>query len=271
MIRNLIRFFLATSTIISASTLLAHRHWLLPSTTVLSGVNQWISVEGAVSNDLFFPNHVAIPLALTIVTSPSGAEVPLQHAAEGKIRSSFEVLLEEQGTYRIRYRNQGLFARWTEDGEMKRWRGSKETFDASGVGKKPGVQLLETNGRVDTYVTCGTPDTHSLTIDNEGLELVFKTHPNDFYVGESAELQFLIDGQPVSGLEVSLIAGNDRFRDTVDEMKFTTNDSGLIEIKWPHAGRFWLSADKDAAPSEYEGLPMNRMTSYTVTLEVLPL
>lgn len=34
----------------------AHNVWLLPSTTVLSK-SEWITVDAAVSNDLFFFNH----------------------------------------------------------------------------------------------------------------------------------------------------------------------------------------------------------------------
>lgn len=32
----------------------AHRAWLLPSATVLSGKDVWVTVDAAVSNDLFF-------------------------------------------------------------------------------------------------------------------------------------------------------------------------------------------------------------------------
>jgi hypothetical protein len=31
----------------------AHRAWLLPSATVLSGTDAWVTVDAAISNDLF--------------------------------------------------------------------------------------------------------------------------------------------------------------------------------------------------------------------------
>ena len=36
----------------------AHRAWMLPSATVLSGEEPWITVDAAVSNDLFYFEHV---------------------------------------------------------------------------------------------------------------------------------------------------------------------------------------------------------------------
>jgi hypothetical protein len=39
---------------------LAHKAWLLPSQTVIAGNAPWITVDGAVSNDLFYFNHVPL-------------------------------------------------------------------------------------------------------------------------------------------------------------------------------------------------------------------
>ncbi|RYZ68811.1 MAG: DUF4198 domain-containing protein, partial [Lysobacteraceae bacterium] len=36
----------------------AHKAWLRPSQTVIAGNNPWITVDAAVSNDLFYFNHV---------------------------------------------------------------------------------------------------------------------------------------------------------------------------------------------------------------------
>ena len=44
------------------SPALAHRFWILPSATVLSGDEPWVTFDAAVSNNLFFADHVAPPL-----------------------------------------------------------------------------------------------------------------------------------------------------------------------------------------------------------------
>ena len=38
------------------ATALAHKAWLQPSQTVIAGTNPWITVDAAVSNDLFYFN-----------------------------------------------------------------------------------------------------------------------------------------------------------------------------------------------------------------------
>lgn len=40
----------------------AHRAWMLPSSTVLSGEDPWVTVDAAVSNDLFYFEHVPLQL-----------------------------------------------------------------------------------------------------------------------------------------------------------------------------------------------------------------
>src|SRR2546427_570503 len=57
----------------------AHNLWLLPSTTVLSKA-EWITVDAAVSNDLFFFNHVPLGLDNLVVSAPDGSAVAPQNA-----------------------------------------------------------------------------------------------------------------------------------------------------------------------------------------------
>ncbi|MBL8704984.1 MAG: DUF4198 domain-containing protein [Rhodospirillales bacterium] len=41
----------------------AHRAWLLPSATVLSGSDNWVTIDAAVSNDLFYFEHMPFRIA----------------------------------------------------------------------------------------------------------------------------------------------------------------------------------------------------------------
>lgn len=251
-----------------ATTAQAHRQWLLSSTTVLSGEGQWISVEGAISNDLFFPNHVAIPLEATTATAPSGKQLELKSPAQGKIHSTFELLLEEQGTYRITTLNNMMFASWKENGEPKRMRGNAEKFASMDLASMEDLQLGKFFTRVETIVTCGEPTT--LATFGEGIEFEFITHPNDLYHGETATFRVLLDGQPMPEAEVTIVKGNDRFRDSVDELIVTSNAKGLISVEWPSAGRFWLNISSRKGGGEFKGYPLRGGTSYSLTLEVLP-
>ena len=99
----------------------AHKAWLRPSQTVLAGADPWITVDAAVSNDLFYFNHAPIRLDNLVITAPDGSSVQPQNPATGKYRSVFDVQLKQQGTYRIAVVSEGLFASWEEDGKPKRY------------------------------------------------------------------------------------------------------------------------------------------------------
>src|SRR5690606_10186655 len=50
----------------------AHKAWLRPSQTVVAGEAPWITVDAAVSNDLFYFNHVPLRLDNLVITAPDG-------------------------------------------------------------------------------------------------------------------------------------------------------------------------------------------------------
>jgi uncharacterized GH25 family protein len=87
----------------------AHKSWLLPSATVLTA-DQWITVDAAVSNDLFYFNHVPIRLDNLEITAPDGSAVKPENPTTGKLRSSFDLHLDKPGTYKMALVNNGLFA-----------------------------------------------------------------------------------------------------------------------------------------------------------------
>ena len=50
----------------------AHRMWLLPSGTIFSGTDSWVTVDSAVSNDLFYADHQAGRTEWVKVWQPDG-------------------------------------------------------------------------------------------------------------------------------------------------------------------------------------------------------
>ena len=47
----------------------AHRQWMLPSATSLSGTESWVTVDAAISNDLFYFEHHPLQLDNLVVTT----------------------------------------------------------------------------------------------------------------------------------------------------------------------------------------------------------
>jgi len=246
----------------------AHKTWLLPSATV-STVDQWITVDAAVSNDLFYFNHVPLRLDSLVITAPDGSKIAPENAHTGKYRSVFDVQLKQNGTYKVAIVNQGLFASYEENGARKRWRGSAEKFATEVPANAKGLEVNESVGRIETFVTAGKPSEAALKPSNVGLELIPVTHPNDLYAGEATKFRFLLDGKPAANLEVVVQAGGTRYRNEQQEQKLKTDANGELSVTWPNPGMYWLESSLQDQKTAVKQAKQRRV-SYVATFEVLP-
>jgi len=246
----------------------AHKAWLLPSQTTIAGNDPWITVDAAVSNDLFYFNHVPIRLESLQITAPDGTAVQAQNGATGKFRSVFDVQLSQQGTYRIASVNDGLFATYEQNGERKRWRGTVER-----LGELPrdatNLQVSQSIGRVETFVTHGAPNDTALAPTGRGIELIALSHPNDQFAGEPSRFRVLVDGKPAAGLEFEIVRGATRYRNAQEEIKVSSDAKGEFSVTWPQAGMYWLETGSEDDRSSVKQASKRRL-SYVATLEVLP-
>ena len=247
----------------------AHTAWLRPSQTVLAGDSPWITVDAAVSNDLFHFNHVPLRIDNLVITAPDGTTAEARNAATGKYRSVFDVELLQQGTYRFAGVNAGLSGSWQEDGKPKRWRGDAAAFEAEVPKGAPGLTVTQSVSRSETFVTNGSPTTDNLRPGNQGLELVPVPHPNALFAGEEARFRVLADGEPAAGVEFEITRGGTRYRNAQEEILATTDANGEFTVTWPEAGMYWLEAnlrdDRATLPQANA-----RRLGYVATLEVLP-
>ncbi|MEN4939742.1 DUF4198 domain-containing protein [Stenotrophomonas sp. TWI1151] len=248
---------------------LAHKAWLQPSQTVIAGTNPWITVDAAVSNDLFYFNHVPLRLDSLVITAPDGSTVQPQNAATGKFRSVFDVELTQQGTYRLATINNGLSASWEEDGKPKRWRGTPATFATEVPKNARNLQVSQSVGRVETFVTNGSPNDTALKPTNQGIEMIALAHPNDLVAGEAARFRVLVDGKPTAGLAFEITRGGTRYRNAQDEIKVSTDAKGEFVVTWPEAGMYWLETGTEDSKTSIKEAKKRRL-SYVATLEVLP-
>jgi len=248
----------------------AHKVWLLPSQTVLSGNDPWITVDAAVSNDLFYFNHFPLSTDAIQVTSPDGSAVQPQNPATGKYRSVFDVQLNQTGTWRIAHVNNGLFASWKEGEQSKRWRGNAATFATEVPANAKDLNVTQTLSRVETFVSNGNPNDTALKPTNQGIELLLvEGHPNDLFAGETTRFRLLLDGKPQAGLDIEIVRGGTRYRNAQEEITLSSDAQGEFSVTWPQAGMYWLETgsedDKTTIPQA-----KTRRLSYVATLEVLP-
>ncbi|MCP3736249.1 DUF4198 domain-containing protein [Sphingomonas sp. RP10(2022)] len=254
----------------------AHRLWMLPSTTIVSGTDSWVTIDAAASNDLFFADHQPLRLDGVKVWQPDGSEGKLQNGSTGRYRSVFDIELDKAGTWKVGTQMSGVMGSFKVDGVEKRVGGR-------GGPPRPGqpapltvadipanatdVKLTEVSSRNEVFLTAGAPTTTVFQPTGKGLEFAPVTHPDELVAGEAAKFRFLIDGKPATGLKVTVIPGGKRYRNDEGARELTTGADGVLTVTWPTAGMYWLNATTTDAKTTTPRATERRL-SYTTTLEV---
>ena len=259
----------------------AHRTWLLPSATVLTGKDPLVSVDAAVSEDLFEFDTNALALDGLAITAPDGSVVAAENRSTARRRSSFDLKLTQSGTYRIANFSETLMASYKVGGETRRWRGSPDAYAAFLKELPAGSQELRATrmqNRVETFVTYEKPESRAFVPVGVGLELMPQTPPTDLSVGDTSSFVLLLDGKPVADTDVTILRGGNRYRYKMGEIALKTDAQGRFSIKWPEAGRYWIGASHGRRPGDMAGedpasaaaqQPVRR-AGYSATVEVLP-
>jgi uncharacterized GH25 family protein len=245
----------------------AHRAWIMPSATVLSGTDAWVGVDAAMSNGVFFADHAAMRLDGLVITAPDGSTVAPENMMRGRYRSTFDLHLTQVGTYKIANVMSGVNASYMQGGERKRWRGTAEQLATAIPADATEVETSRSFSRIETFVTLGQPSESVFQGVTEGLSLVPVTHPADLVVGEPATFRLLNNGQPAAGVEVTVAREGARYRDNPEEVTVTTGADGAFTVTWADAGMHWLNASV-RSPAEGDQLATN--AQYVAVVEVLP-
>lgn len=247
----------------------AHRQWMLPSATIVSGDDGWVTVDAAVSSDLFIMDHQPMRLDAMKATAPDGSDAPLENASTGRYRSVFDVHLTQKGTYRIANVMSGIMGSYKVGGEQKRLpRGTTAEQLATLIpADATDVQISEMAVRNEVFVTSGAPTSTLFKPTGKGLELEPVTHPNDLVVGEDATFRFLIDGTPAANLEVDVIPGGLQRSDQPTDQTLATDAKGEVRISWPERGYYWINATATDKNTSVKNATQRRL-SYVTTVEV---
>ena len=246
----------------------AHRAWLAPQMTVLSGDQGFVTLDAGISNTLFLADHAAMRLDGLTIVAPDGSTVAPQNPSTGKFRSTFDIALPKAGTYRAAVVTEGVMASYKVGEETRRWRGSANALASAVPAGASDVRITETARRVETFVTLGAPNATALKPSGKGLELEFITHPNDLAAGEAAQFRLLLDGKPAADVDVEVVLGDTRYRASGVEQKVKSAADGLIKVTWPEAGMYWLEASVRGGKSSIPNA--QRSATYVATLEVQP-
>ncbi|WP_072377875.1 DUF4198 domain-containing protein [Hyphomicrobium sp. NDB2Meth4] len=201
------------------------------------------------------------------IIAPDGSSVKPENGSVGRFRSTFDIPIDKAGTYKLAVVGDGLSASYMLKGERKRWRGTAESYKSEIPADATDVKVTQQQRRLETFVTAGKPSKEVFKPTGKGLELDPVTHPNDLFAGEAAKFRLLIDGKPAAGARVTVVPGGIRYRDSINEIKATSGDDGIVSITWPEPGMYWMEAvvedDKAEVPNA------KRRASYSATLEVM--
>jgi hypothetical protein len=252
----------------------AHRPWMLPTSTFIETDREaWVTIDGAISEGLFDVDHMPLRMDGLLVTDPDGVTAPAPAATVGKFRSSVDLKLPKNGTYRITLAAVNVMGSYKLNGEMKRFRATEQTAAKEVPAGATDVKTTTMVQRQDTFVTANKPTIAALKPVGSGLELVPVTHPNELRAGEKATFRFQLDGKPLANFPFSMIPGGVKYRGTANELRLTTDARGEATFTLPAPNMYWLSAAYPAnAPRGpgAEGPAEAKRYSYSATLEILP-
>jgi uncharacterized GH25 family protein len=251
----------------------AHRPWMVPSITMVEGDSGWVTVDAAISEDLFVIDHQPLKLDALQITGPDGASVKPQNLLTGHLRSTFDVEMTQPGTYKASLVQKNVFGSYTVNGEMKRFRGTEEAFAAAVPADAKDVKVSRMFSRLETFFSAGKTTDTVFKPTGTGLEMVPLTHPNDMRTGDKAHWRFLLDGKPAANQAFSLVPGGVRYRGTLGEVRLSTDANGEITFTLPAPGMYMVSSNWPVMPAPVPGQPPSQpalRVSYAATVEILP-
>jgi uncharacterized GH25 family protein len=266
--RTLLALALATVSL-SAS---AHRPWLYPQATMVEAKDAWVTIDGAISEGLFDIDHMALKMDSATVTGPDGVSTPIPTPLMGKQRSSFDLHMVKDGTYKISMVTKSVMASYLAGTETKRFRGTEEAFAKEVPANAPELRTTYAHARLETFVTANRASSGALKPSGVGLEMIPLTGPTELRSGETARWRFQLDGKALPNFPFSLIPGGVRYRGVLGEIRLNTDAKGEVSVALPAPGMYLLNAAWPAVQPKNpaEGPAVQRRYSYTATLEVLP-
>jgi uncharacterized GH25 family protein len=243
----------------------AHRPWIMPTNTFIEAKEAQVTIDGAISDQLFEFDTNALKFETATVTDPDGAVSAIPAPTVMKFRSSVDLKLPRDGTYKISMASTTSMGSYKLNGEMKRFRGNDEVpAGATDVSKSTNISRLE------TFVTANKSSMGAFKTTGEGIEMIPLTNPTELRAGETARMRFTLDGKPMANQPFSLIPGGVRYRGVLGEIRLVTDAKGEATIKLPAANQYFLGVSYPNG--ERKGPPENgaKRYSYSATLSVLP-
>jgi len=226
---------------------LAHDIYIWPSYfTVDSDKPSQVSVDVTASHTPFRPDF-AMPSNGVNVYGVDGKKIRrVGPYFEGKRRATFDLAIEEQGTYSLTYeRGPSYFSRYTvgKRDTKKRLRAKKSVALAQMPKEGKNLETGKYFTIAMSYVTNQAPTNTVLQAKNTGFELVPVTHPADYVTGENIAMKLLFNGQPVEGLAVTIEKEAPQYQQQPQVFELNANHEGIVNVTFTQGGRYMLKVN----------------------------
>lgn len=250
----------------------AHMTWLLANTYQVNGKEAVVSVDAAVSEDLFVFER-ALKLEQILITAPDGSRAEAQQRSSARHRESFELRLTQDGTYRVSHVQLALMGSYVLDGQTKRFRATPATLDQELPAGAQLQGLTQVHNRQQVFVSKEEPGKLAFAPEGQGLELLPLDAVTELSHGDRSRFRLLLDGQPLADASVRLLREGNRYRYKLGEQLIKTDAKGEFTVEWTEAGRYWLGASQGDKPAPgvtgTREKPLRR-ASLSASFEVLP-
>ncbi len=223
----------------------AHMTWLLPNTANVTGRDGVVSVDAAVSEDLFNFER-ALKLDTLRITGPNGQSLDADNRSSARHRESFDVKLPQDGTYRISNVSQSLMGTYKQGTETKRFRSTPATLSKDVPADAEITSLTLMTNRQQTFVSKEEPGKVQFAPEGQGLELLPLGPVTDLSHGDKTRFRLLLDGKPAADVAVKVLRDGNRYRYKLGEVSLKTDAQGEFTVSWAEPGRYWVGASAGA-------------------------
>lgn len=225
---------------------IAHDIYIWPSYfTVDSDKPSYVTVDVTASHTTFRPDF-AMPSKGVKVYGVDGKQVRrIGPYFEGVRRATFDLAIEEQGTYGLVYeRGSSYFSRYTI--------GKRDTKKHLRAKKSEALKQMPKDGKnletgkyftiAMSYVTNKAPTDAVLQAKNSGFEVVPVTHPADYVTGEDIQIKLLFDGKPVTDMDLTVEKEAPQYQKEPQVFELKSNQKGIVDVSFVDGGRYMLKA-----------------------------
>ena len=167
---------------------------------------------------------------------------------QGQRRSSFDLPVQEAGTYGLIYQREASYF-------TKYLIGKRDTEKHMRANKVEAAKQLPKDARdVETrsystvamsFVTNKAPTSEVLTPKNKGFELIPVTHPADYVTEEKLEIKALFNGEPVADQSITIEREGSQYREDSESLEITTNKAGIAHFTLENGGRYILKSNHE--------------------------